>query len=121
MHTGHNNNDAVLLAGGGYGRIFMMGSTRYRNGTSYDLSFHKLSSLCNNLVWVDGHVKGSITKSFVIDPAFFPYRYDNDPYLNTIYLMSEKDYITINAIGVVTINNATDHKWRVGFFYTGRA
>lgn len=125
MHTGHNNNDAVLLAGGGYKTlkdfIFLNKSYNYTDREHYNLSFHKLSGICNNLVWVDGHVKGSITKNFAIDPAVFPYRYDEDPNLNTIYLMSGKNYITINAIGVVTINNATDHKQRVGFFYTGRA
>ena len=125
MHTGHNNNDAVLLAGGGYKTlkdfIFLNKSYNYTDGEYYNLAFYKLSGICNNLVWVDGHVKGYIAKSFVIDPAFFPYRYDEDPNLNTIYLMSGKNYITINAIGVVTINNATDNKQRVGFFYTGRA
>ena len=125
MHTGHNNNDAVLLAGGGYKTlkdfIFLNKSYSYTDGEYYNLAFYKLSGICNNLVWVDGHVKGYIAKSFVIDPAFFPYRYDEDSNLNTIYLMSGKNYITINAIGVVTINNATDNKQRVGFFYTGRA
>lgn len=125
MHTGHNNNDAVLLAGGGYKTlkdfIFLNKSYNYTDNEHYNLAFHKLSGICNNLVWVDGHVKGSITKNFAIDPAVFPYRYNGDPDLNTIYLMSGNNYITINAIGVVTINNATNHKQRVGFFYTGRA
>lgn len=125
MHTGHNNNDAVLLAGGGYKTlkdfIFLNKSYNYADDGYYNLSFHKLSGICNNLVWVDGHVKRSISKSFVIDPAVFPYRYDNDPNLNTIYLMSGNNYITINAIGTVTIKNATDHYQRVGFFYVGRA
>lgn len=125
MHTGHNNNDAVLLAGGGYKTlkdfIFLNKSYNYTDNEHYNLTFHKLSGICNNLVWVDGHVKGSIAKFFVIDPAVFPYRYDEDPNLNTIYLMSGNNYITINAIGIVTINNATDHDQRVGFFYTGRA
>lgn len=125
MHTGHNNNDAVLLAGGGYKTlkdfIFLNKSYNYTDNEHYNLAFHKLSGICNNLVWVDGHVKGSIAKFFVIDPAVFPYRYDEDPNLNTIYLMSGNNYITINAIGIVTINNATDHEQRVGFFYTGRA
>lgn len=125
MHTGHNNNDAVLLAGGGYKTlkdfIFLNNSYNYTDNEHYNLTFHKLSGICNNLVWVDGHVKGSITKNFVIDPAVFPYRYDGDPSLNTIYLMSGNNYITIDAIGIVTINNATDHKQRVGFFYIGRA
>lgn len=125
MHTGHNNNDAVLLAGGGYKTlkdfIFLNKSYKYTDGEHYNLAFHKLSGICNNLVWVDGHVKGSVTKNFVIDPAVFPYRYDSDSDLNTIYLMNGKNFITINAVGVVTINNATDHKERVGFFYVGRA
>lgn len=114
MHTGHNNNDAVLLAGGGYKTlkdfIFLNKSYNYTDHEHYNLTFHKLSGICNNLVWVDGHVKGSIAKFFVIDPAVFPYRYDEDPNLNTIYLMSGNNYITINAIGIVTINNATDHE-----------
>lgn len=125
MHTGHNNNDAVLLAGGGYKTlkdfIFLNKSYNYTDNEHYNLTFHKLSGICNNLVWVDGHVKGSIAKFFAIDPAVFPYRYDEDPNLNTIYLMTGNNYITINAIGIVTINNATDHEQRVGFFYTGRA
>lgn len=125
MHTGHNNNDAVLLAGGGYKTlkdfIFLNKSYEYTDNEHYNLAFRKLSGICNNLVWVDGHVKGSITKNFAIDPAVFPYRYDEDPNLNTIYLMSGNNYIAINAMGIVTINNATDHKQRVGFFYTGRA
>lgn len=125
MHTVHNNNDAVLLAGGGYKTlkdfIFLNKSYNYTDKEHYNLSFHKLSGICNNLVWVDGHVRGSITKNFAIDPAVFPYPYSNDSDLNTIYLMSGNNYITINTIGVVTINNAADHKQRVGFFYTGRA
>lgn len=125
MHTNYNSNDAVLLAGGGYKTlkdfIFLNKSYSYTDNKYYNLSFHKLSGICNNLVWVDGHVKGYIAKSFVIDPAVFPYRYNNDSDLNTVYLMTGNNYITINASGVVTINNATDHKQRVGFFYTGRA
>lgn len=125
MHTGHNNNDAVLLAGGGYKTlkdfIFLNKSYSYADNDHYNLAFHKLSGICNNLVWVDGHVNGSITTKFAIDPAFFPYSYKGDPNLNTIYLMSGNSYITINASGIVTINNATDNEQRVGFFYTGRA
>lgn len=124
MHTSHNNNDAVLLAGGGYKTLkdfIFLKSYNYTDNEHYNLAFHKLSGICNNLVWVDGHVKGSVAKFFVIDPAFFPYPYDRDSDLKTIYLMTGNNYITINAIGVVTINNATDHKQRVGFFYTGRA
>ena len=114
MHTGHNNNDAVLLAGGGYKTlkdfIFLNKSYNYTDNEHYNLAFHKLSGICNNLVWVDGHVKGSITKTIFIDQAVFPYPYDNDQTLNTVYLMSENNYITMNAIGIVTIINAADHK-----------
>lgn len=124
MHTGHNNNDAVLLAGGGYKTlkdfIFLNKSYNYTDHEHYNLTFHKLSGICNNLVWVDGHVKGSVATFFVIDPAVFPYRYDEDPNLNTTYV-TWNNYITINAMGGVTINNAADHYQRVGFFYTGRA
>lgn len=124
MHTGHNNNDAVLLAGGGYKTlkdfIFLNKSYNYTDHEHYSLTFHKLSGICNNLVWVDGHVKGSVATFFVIDPAVFPYRYDEDPNLNTTYV-TQNNYITINAMGRVTINNAADHYQRIGFFYTGRA
>lgn len=124
-HASVNSDNYMLLAGGGYKTlkdfIFLNESYNYTDNEHYNLTFHKLSGICNNLVWVDGHVKGSITKNFAIDPAVFPYCYDGDPNLNTIYLMSGNNYITINAIGIVTINNATDHDQRVGFFYTGRA
>lgn len=113
-HSSVNSDNYILLAGGGYKTlkdfIFLNKSYNYTDNEHYNLAFYKLSGICNNLVWVDGHVKGSIAKNFVIDPAVFPYCYDKDPDLNTIYLMSGNNYITINAIGVVTINNATDHK-----------
>lgn len=122
MHTGHNNNDAVLLAGGGYkilnDFIRVDKSNNYTDREHYNLAFHKLSGLC--LVWVDGHVKKSITTSFTINSTFYPYNYDRDQNLKTVYLMSGNNYITINAIGTVTIHNAADHYQRVGFFYTGR-
>lgn len=122
-HSSVNSDNYILLAGGGYKTledfIFLNKSNNYTDNEHYNLAFHKLSGF--HLVWVDGHVKGAITKNFAIDPAFFPYRYDNDPDLNTIYLMTGNSSITINAIGVVTINNATNHKQRVGFFYMGRA
>lgn len=125
MHTGHNNNDAVLLAGGGYKTlkdfIFLDKSYNYTDNNHYNLSFRKLSGICNNLVWVDGYVKGYIVKVFAIDPAVLPYRYCDDPSLNTMYIMTGNNFIAINAIGTVIINNATDHEQRVGFFYTGRA
>lgn len=64
IHSDHSINDAVLLAGGGYERIFKSGTTKYYNNTSYELAFHKLSSLCNNLVWVDGCIWNSTSTSF---------------------------------------------------------
>ena len=125
IHSDHSINDAVLLAGGGYkilkDFIFLNVSYNYTDNEHYNLTFHKLSGIYNNLVWVDGHIKGSISKNFAIDMAVFPYRYDGDPDLNTVYLMSQNNYISINAIGVVTIKNEPGHKYRVGFFYTGKA
>ena len=121
MHTGHNNNDAVLLAGGGYRTLkdFMAFNKVYRYSyPGFTLAFYKLS---NNLVWVDGNVKGNISEKFVIDPALFPYPYDNDPNLNTVYLMSGNNFISINAAGTVTVSNAPNNKQRVGFFYTATA
>ncbi|MFR6305487.1 MAG: hypothetical protein ACLUNR_01485 [Bacilli bacterium] len=114
MHTGHNNNDAVLLAGGGYKTlkdfIFLDKSYNYTDNNHYNLSFRKLSGICNNLVWVDGYVNGYIVKVFAIDPAILPYRYCDDPSLDTMYIMTGNNFIAINAIGTVIINNATDHK-----------
>ena len=126
MHTDHNNNDAVLLAGGGYKTlqdfIFLVDkSYNYTDDEHYNLAFHKLSSICNNLVWVDGHVNGSITETFAINPAVLPYPYVHDPDLNTVYRMTGNSYITVNTAGIVTIKNETEHKQRVGFFYIGRA
>ena len=120
-HSSVNSDNYILLAGGGYKTlkdfIFLNKSYSYADNEHYNLNFHKLS---NDLVWVDGHVKENTVKSFAIDPDFYPYRYDNDPDLTTTYLMDRNHYITINANGVVTINNASNHKYRVGFFYTGR-
>lgn len=110
MHTGHNNNDAVLLAGGGYRTLkdFMVFNKIYRyTYPGFNLAFHKLS---NNLVWVDGHVKGNISEKFVIDPDLFPYPYDDDPNLNTVYLMSGNNFISINAAGTVTVSNASNNR-----------
>ena len=124
-HSSVNSDNYILLAGGGYKTlkdfIFLNKSYNYTDNEHYNLNFYKLSDIGKHLVWVDGHVKGSVTKNFVIDPAVFPYGYDNDPNLNTIYLMNRNNYITINAVGTVTIKNATDRKQRVGFFYVGRA
>lgn len=120
IHSDHSINDAVLLAGGGYERIFMLGTTRYYNNTSYELSFHKLSGLCNNLVWVDGCIWNSTSISFQLSSDFYPYRYANSPSMRTIYRMDGNNMITVDGNGIVIIS-CSSYPRRVGFFYTGRA
>ena len=120
IHSDHSINDAVLLAGGGYGRIFMLGTTRYYNNTSYELSFHKLSYLCNNLVWVDGCIWNSTSISFQLSSDFYPYPYANSPSMRTIYRMDGNNMITVDGNGIVIIS-CSSYPRRVGFFYTGRA
>lgn len=120
IHSDHSINDAVLLAGGGYERIFKLGTTRYYNNTSYELSFHKLSGLCNNLVWVDGCIWNSTSISFKLSSDFYPYHYANSPSMRTIYRMDGNNMITIDGNGIVVII-CNNYPYRVGFFYTGRA
>lgn len=120
IHSDHSINDAVLLAGGGYERIFMLGTTRYYNNTSYELSFHKLSGLCNNLVWVDGCIWNSTSISFQLSSDFYPYLYANSPSMRTIYRMDGNNMITVDGNGIVIIS-CSSYPRRVGFFYTGRA
>lgn len=120
IHSDHSINDAVLLAGGGYERIFMLGTTRYYNDTSYELSFHKLSALCNNLVWVDGCIWNSTSISFQLSSDFYPYFYANSPSMRTIYRMDGNNMITVDGNGIVVIS-CSSYPRRVGFFYTGRA
>lgn len=120
IHSDYSINDAVLLAGGGYGRIFMMGTTRYYNNTSYDLSFHKLSSLCNSLVWVDGCIWNSTSTSFYVSSDYYPYLYANSPSMRTIYRMDGNNMITVDGNGLVVIS-CSSYPRRIGFFYTGRA
>lgn len=120
IHSDHSINDAVLLAGGGYERIFKLGTTRYYNNTSYELSFHKLSSLCNNLVWVDGCIWNSTSISFQLSSDFYPYFYANSPSMRTIYRMDGNNMITVDGNGIVVIS-CSSYPRRVGFFYTGRA
>lgn len=120
IHSDHSINDAVLLAGGGYERIFMLGTTRYYNNTSYALSFHKLSGLCNNLVWVDGCIWNSTSISFQLSSDFYPYLYANSPSMRTIYRMDGNNMITVDGNGIVIIS-CSSYPRRVGFFYTGRA
>lgn len=120
-HASHSNDDAVLLAGGGYkilNKLIFVDSYNYHATNKYNLIFHKLSGICNNLVWVDGHVYKSTSTSFAISRNVFPYRYDNDPDLKTICTMGA-DYISVDAVGVVRIVCNNSH--RVGFFYTGIA
>lgn len=120
-HYYHDNNDAVLLAGGGYEHIFMTNTTRYyNNNTSYALSFHKLSSLCNNLVWVDGYILDSTSTSFYVSSDFYPYFYANSPSMRTIYRMDGNNMITVDGNGMVVIS-CSSYPRRIGFFYTGRA
>jgi hypothetical protein len=64
---------------------------------------------------------GSIATIFDIDPSIVPYRYNDDSSVQTVYRMGENDTITISETGTVTIMNLNDHKYRVGFFYTGKA
>lgn len=120
IHSDHSINDAVLLAGGGYERIFKLGTTRYYNNTSYELSFHKLSGLCNNLVWVDGCIWNSTSISFQLSSDFYPYLYANSPSMRTIYRMDGNNMITVDGNGIVIIS-CSSYPRRVGFFYTGRA
>lgn len=120
-HAGNNSDDAVLLAGGGYkilNKLIFVDSYNYNATNKYNLTFHKLSGICNNLVWVDGHVYKSTSTSFAISRNVFPYRYDNNPDLKTICTMGA-DYISVDAVGVVRIVCNDSH--RVGFFYTGIA
>ena len=118
IHSDHSINDAVLLAGGGYGRIFK--STTKYSGNTYVLSFHKLSSLCNNLVWVDGHIQNSTSTSFYVSSDFYPYLYANSPSIRTIYRMDGNNMITVDGNGLVVIS-CSSYPRRVGFFYVGRA
>lgn len=122
-HLNHDNNDAVLLAGGGFktlnNLIFLDESYSYGNNPSYTLTFHKLSGIFNNLVWVEGYVNGSISTSFSIKGTLYPERYSMSPDIATVYAMGENDSISINGVGLVRIKN--DGYYRVGFFYQGGA
>lgn len=120
-HKNHDSNDAVLLAGGGYSllnTLIFVSSYNYK-GTNYNLTFHKLSGICNNLVWVDGHVRGPVTDHFYIDSKVWAYMYDNIANLRTTYTMRNDDYISVDAVGYVFIKCNNSH--RIGFFYTGKA
>lgn len=118
-HANHALDDAVLLAGGGYGKIFTDKSYNYTDSTKYNLTFHKLSGFCNNLIWVDGYVYGSVDIYFTIDANVYPYRYNNDSGMDTVYVMSSNNYISVGTNGHTHVKSGA--KYRVGFFYTGRA
>lgn len=119
IHSDHCINDAVLLAGGGYGRIFMLNAAKYYSA-SFELSFHKLSNLCNNLVWVDGCIWNSTSIRFQLSSDFYPYLYANSSSMRTIYRMDGNNMITVDENGIVVIS-CSSYPRRVGFFYTGRA
>ena len=122
-HSSVNSDNYILLAGGGCtslrNLIFTDKSYKYTDPSKYSLIFHKLSSICNNLVWVDGHVYGSTSTQFIVDSNVWAYKYDNSSGLDTIYSMGGNDYISVDAAGVVLIRCNSPH--RVGFFYTGKA
>lgn len=119
-HSSVNSDNYMLLAGGGYSLlktlIFTDKAFTYTDNNHYTLRFHKLSSLCNNLVWVDGYVSGPVSTLFTIADEVRPYCYKNDYSIVTIY----NNYIRVDAYGhvAIAIGDATH---RIGFFYTGRA
>lgn len=118
-HSSANSDNYMLLAGGGYSLlktlIFTGKEFTYTNGTNYALKFHKLSRICGNLVWVDGHVSGPIQTMFMIDKEVLPY-----PYMNDNSLLTISDYIMVDAYGRVSISIGDYSRQRVGFFYMGR-
>ena len=118
-HYYANSNNYVLLAGGGYGSLFTNTSYNYTDNSNYSLIFHKLGSIFNNLVWVDGYVYGSTSAQFIVNSNVWAYKYDNSSGLGTTYSMGGNDYISVDAVGVVLIRCNSPH--RVGFFYTGKA
>ena len=119
-HSSVNSDNYILLAGGGYSLlktlIFTDKAFTYTDHNHYTLRFHKLSSLCNNLVWVDGYVSGPVSTLFTIADEVRPYCYKNDYSIVTIY----NNYIRVDAYGhvAIAIGDATH---RIGFFYTGKA
>ena len=124
-HWTVNSDNYMLLAGGGYALlknlIFTDKAFTYTDYNHYSLRFHKLSSICNNLVWVDGYVQGAINVEFRIDASVHPYPYDNNYAMTSIYIMSTDDFIAVSGNGDVLIKNRSGYMWRVGFFYTGKA
>lgn len=117
-HSFMDNNKYILLAGGGYGTIFTDVSYKYTDNKHYTLAFRKLSGICNNLVWVDGYVYGSIDKYFSLDDKVRPYIYNNDYSMNSVYVMSASNFISISG---TSVHVKSDSTYRVGFFYVGKA
>ena len=119
-HASVNSDNYMLLAGGGYSLlktlIFTGKEFTYTDSSHYNLRFHKLSSLCNNLVWVDGHVSGPVNTLFTIADEVRPYCYNNDYSLVTIY----NNCIRVDAQGRVALAVGST-TLRIGFFYTGKA
>ena len=118
-HWSVDSNNYVLLAGGGYGSLFTNTSYNYTDNSKYNLTFHKLGSIFNNLVWVDGYVYGSVNTNFTINSNVRPYCYNNDYGMDSIYVMSHDNFISVDANGYVVVRS--NSSYRIGFFYTGRA
>ena len=129
VHSRHNSDDAMLLAGGGWKKLNTLveypsdESSRLvkKESDAYELRFVKLVNF-NNLIYVDGWIKSAAHgKSFTLDAKFKPYLYNNDRDLLTVIQMGDYDIITINGDGHVSIYTANGGNRRIGFFYTGRA
>lgn len=129
VHSGHNSDDAMLLAGGGWKKLNTLveypSDESFRlvkkESDAYELRFVKLVNF-NNLIYVDGWIKPAAHgKSFTLDAKFKPYLYNNDRDLLTVIQMGDYDIITINGDGHVSIYTANGGNRRIGFFYTGRA
>lgn len=127
-HTSYDNNDAMLLAGGGWKKLSTLveypsdRSYIYRKTTTeYDLRFVKLVNF-NNLIYVDGWISADANgKSFTLGAKFKPYLYRNDHSMPTIVQMGWDDVVTIDGDGNVGFHIEGGRKKRIGFFYTGRA
>lgn len=128
IHSGHNSNDAMLLAGGGWKKLDTLveypsdESYIYRKTTTeYDLRFVKLVNF-NNLIYVDGWISADANgKSFTLGAKFKPYLYRDDHSIPTIVQMGWDDVVTIDGDGNVGFHIEGGRKKRIGFFYTGRA
>lgn len=127
-HTSYDNNDAMLLAGGGWKKLSTLveypsdESYIYRKTTTeYDLRFVKLVNF-NNLIYVDGWISADANgKSFTLGAKFKPYLYRDDHSMPTIVQMGWDDVVTIDGDGNVGFHIEGGRKKRIGFFYTGRA